>query len=358
MYHLRKLNWPLISIVLLLSGVGLLTIYGIGSPESLIHFKKQLVFLGLGFLLMIALSFLDYRVFKNRSFILIILYLVSVSSLILVLFFQEVRGASSWFRFGWLNIEPVEFVKLVIILFLAKYFSLRHIELYRIRHLIVSGIYLALPITIVLLQPDFGSALVLGAIWLGLIIVAGIGVRHLIILFLILSLLFVGSWFCFFKDYQKQRIITFLNPSQDPYGGGYHVSQSLIAVGSGKLLGRGLDASSQAGLKFLPEQHTDFIFATLAEQRGLLGVTFLLILFALLFWQMIKIALSSMNNFSRLYVAGLIIMIFSQLIINIGMNMALLPITGLTLPLVSYGGSSLVTTFLALGILQSIKVRS
>ncbi|MBU1292183.1 rod shape-determining protein RodA [Patescibacteria group bacterium] len=356
--HLRKLDWPLIIIVLFLTGVGLLTIYGIGSPESVISLKKQSVFLGLGFLLMVALSFFDYRIFKNHSSILVILYLLSLTSLIFVLSSQEIRGASSWFHLGPVNFEPIEFVKIISILFLAKYFSLRHIELYRVRHLIVSGFYIILLIMAVIFQPDFGSALVLLSIWLWMIVVAGIKFRHLVVLFLILILLLVGCWFMFLKDYQKQRILTFLNPLEDPYGGGYHISQSLIAVGSGSWFGQGLGANSQAGLKFLPEQHTDFIFATLAEQRGLLGVFILLTLFVLLFWRMIKIILTSSNNFSRLFISGLIIMIFIQVLINVGMCMAILPITGLTLPFVSYGGSSLVSIFLALGILQSIKVRN
>ncbi len=355
--HLRKLDWQLIFIVLLLSGVGLLTIYGIGSPESLTFFKKQLSFVCLGFIIMISLSFFDYRIFKNYSFVLIILYVLSFLALFFVLFSQDIRGASSWFRIGFLRFEPIEFIKIVIVLILAKYFSSRHIEMYRVRHLIVSGIYIALLTLIIFLQPDLGSILVLLSIWFGIIIVSGIKVRHLIILILILSIISVGAWVVILKDYQKQRITTFLNPEDDPYGKGYHISQSLIAVGSGGVFGQGLGLSSQAGLKFLPEQHTDFVFATLSERRGLVGVLFLLILFAFLFWRLIGIALKSSNNFSRLFASGFAIMIFSQMVINIGMNVAILPITGLTLPLVSYGGSSLISIFIGLGIIQSIKTR-
>jgi len=356
--HLRKLDWTLIVIVLLLSGAGLLTIYGIGSPESLAYFKKQALFLGLGFFTMIGLSFFDYRVFKNHSSVLVILYLLSLTSLVFVLFFQEIRGASSWFRLGPLRFEPMELVKIVIILFLAKYFSFRHIELYRFRHLIVSGFYVGLLVVMVFLQPDFGSAIVLCAIWLGIVVISGIKIRQLIILSLITTVFLIGSWFIVLQDYQKQRILTFLNPQDDPYGRGYHISQSLIAIGSGGTFGQGSETASQAGLKFLPEQHTDFIFATLAEQRGLFGVSLLLILFALMLWRIIRIALTSLNNFSRLFASGLAVMIFTQVIINIGMNTGVMPVTGLTLPLVSYGGSSLISIFLGLGILQSIKVRS
>lgn len=358
LFQLRKLDWSLVIVVLLLSGVGLFTIQSIGSNESSSLFKKQIIFLALGLLVMFTLSFFDYRVFRNYSFVLIAVYLFFFLLLILVLFSPEVRGAASWFHLGPLRFEPIEFFKIVIILILAKYFSLRHIEMYRIRHLIVSGIYVGLPALIVLAQPDFGSALILLSIWFGLTIVAGIKLRHLLILTLIMLMLFAVGWFGLLKDYQKQRILTFLNPEDDPLGRGYHISQSLIAVGSGGWLGQEAEGSSQAGLKFLPEQHTDFIFATLAEKEGLLGVGFLLILFAIFLWRIIKIALISSNNFARLFVIGFAIMIFSQLIINIGMNMALLPITGLTLPLVSYGGSSLVSMFFGLGILQSIKIRN
>ena len=356
--HLKKLDWFLIIIALLLTGIGLLSIYST-SQENLVNFKKQIMFIGLGFFLMFGLSFFDYRVLKNHSLILIILY---IFCLVLLggLFFlgREVRGAVSWFQFGFFNFQPVELTKIVIILVLAKYFSFRHIEMYRIRHIIISGIYIGLPILLLLPQPDLGSVLILSGIWLGVMLIAGIKTRHLVVLTLIAIFLVGGSWFFLLKDYQKQRILTFVNPQVDPYGQGYNIVQALISVGSGGLFGKGLGQGSQSQLKFLPEQQTDFIFASVAEERGLLGIIFLLIIFTLLFWRILKIAIYSTNNFSRLFASGLVIMLFSQMFINVGMNMAILPITGLTLPFVSYGGSSLLTIFLGLGILQSIKVRS
>jgi len=356
--RLRKLDWSLIVSALLLSGAGLLTINGIGTEESSVFFKKQLLFLGIGLLVMLGISFFDYRILKNHSLILLVIYIISVASLIFVLFSGEIRGSSSWFRLGSLSFEPIEFVKIVIILILAKYFSLRHIELYRIRHLIVSGIYIGLPVLAVILQPDMGSALVLVSIWLGVVIVSGIKMRHLALLLLIAIILSAVGWAGILREYQKQRILSFLNPQNDPYGWGYHISQSLIAIGSGRVLGQGEEGSSQAGLKFLPEQHNDFIFATLSEQRGLIGVFVLLALYLFFFWRVVKIALISSNNFSRLFTAGFIALVFIQAAINVGMNVGVLPITGLTLPLVSYGGSSLVSVFLGLGILESIKSRS
>jgi rod shape determining protein RodA len=356
--HLRKLDWLLIVVVLLLSGAGLLTIYGIGSAEAMVFLKKQIIFLGLGLLVMLGLSFFDYRIFKNHTSVLIAFYLFSLLSLFFVLSAPQIRGAASWFRLGPLGIEPIEFIKIVIILLLAKYFSFRHIEMYRIRHLVVSGIYIGLPISIIVFQPDFGAILVLFSIWFGLIIISGVKRRHLIAVSLILIILFASGWFFILKDYQKERILSFLDPQKDPYGRGYHISQSLIAIGSGGIFGQGLGFNSQAGLRFLPEQHNDFIFATLAEQRGLIGVSFLFFLFAVLFWRIVKTALNASNNFSRLFAAGFLIMVFTQMLINVGMNMGVLPITGLNLPLVSYGGSSLLSIFIGLGILQSIRARS
>jgi len=359
LHNLRKLDWYLIVLVLLLAGVGLLTIYGIHTPEALFFFQRQFFFLISAFLTMLALAFfVDYRIFKNYSLVLILLYSAILLSLGFVLRTTGIRGASSWFDLGIFHFEPVELAKIIIIIILAKYFSSRHIEMYRIRHLIISGFYVCPLVLMVLFQPDFGSALILIAIWLGLIIVSGIKLRHLFVLCLIMILLFVSSWFVVLRDYQKERVISFLNPTEDPQGRGYHVTQSLIAIGSGGLFGRGAGLNSQAGLRFLPEQHTDFVFATLAEQRGVAGVFFLFVLFALLLWRIVNIALNSLNNFSRLFAVGLAVMLFVQIVINIGINVGLLPVTGLTLPLVSYGGSSLMSIFIGLGILQSIKIRT
>lgn len=355
--HFKKLDWFLIIVVLLLNASGLLAIKN--TSEDLTNFYKQILFIGLGLFLMLFFSFFDYRILKNHSFILIVFYLVCLFLLGGLFFWgREIRGTTSWFQFGLFNFQPIELAKIIIILILAKYFSLRHIEMYRIRHVIISGLYVGLPALLVLFQPDLGSMAVLGSVWLGVMLIAGIKTRHLLILILIAAVFITSSWFWLLKDYQKQRILTFVEPETDPYGRGYNLVQSLIAVGSGGLFGRGLGQGPQSQLKFLPEHQTDFIFAAISEQGGLIGVIFLLTLFALFFWRIIKIVLPSSNNFSRLFGVGLVIMLFSQTVINIGMNMGVLPITGLTLPLVSYGGSSLLTIFLGLGILQSIKARS
>lgn len=358
LYFLKKLDWVLVVSVGFLVAIGLLSIFSTSFNYDKSFFYKQLGFIIAGFFLMLIFTFLDYRFFRNHPSLLIVLYALSVSLLLGVFIFGEpIRGAFSWFRIGPFNVEPVEFVKLVMILILAQYFSLRHIELYRIRHIIASGIYIGIPAILVFFQPDFGSAMVLVILWLGTMIIAGIKIRQIIVLFLIGVIILSIAWLGLLKNYQKQRIISFINPYLDPQGSSYQRIQSVIAVGAGQFLGRGLGQGSQSQLDFLPEQHTDFIFASIAEEWGFVGVLLIFIFYFLLFWRIIKIALKAENNFARLFCVGAIIVLFFQIIVNIGMNLGLVPIAGISLPFLSYGGSNLLINFVALGIIQSIAVR-
>ena len=359
-FHLfKKLDWVLVISVLFLVTIGLLSIFSTSYTHDSSFFYKQLGFIIAGFFLMLIFAFIDYRFFRNHPTLLIALYALSVLLLLGVFVFGEpIRGASSWIKIGIFNIEPVELAKLVMILILAQYFSLRHIELYRIRHIIASGIYIGIPAILVFFQPDFGSAMILIILWLGTMIIAGIKFRQLIALFLIGVILLSIAWLGLLKDYQKDRIISFLNPYLDPQGSSYQRIQSVIAVGAGQFWGRGLGQGSQSQLDFLPEQHTDFIFASIAEEWGFVGILILFIFFFLLFWRIIKIALKSENNFARLFCVGALIVFLFQVFVNIGMNLGILPIAGISLPFISYGGSNLLISFVTLGIIQSIAVRS
>lgn len=357
-YFLKKLDWVLVMSVFLSAVIGLLSIYSTSFIHDRTFFYKQLAFIVGGFFLMVLFAFLDYRIFRNHPRLLIIIYGLSVLFLVAVLVFgARIRGAISWFRLGPFNFEPVELAKLVMILILAQYFSLRHIELYRIRHIIVSGIYIAIPTVLIFFQPDLGSAMVLIFLWLGTMIVAGIKLRHLVVLFLIGMIIFGVAWLGLLKPYQKDRIVSFINPYFDPLGSGYHRIQSVIAIGAGKFWGRGLGQGSQSQLDFLPEQHTDFIFASIAEEWGFIGVVIVFILYFLLFFRIIKTALGATNNFARLFCIGAAIVFLFQAFVNIGMNLGILPIAGISLPFVSYGGSNLIISFITLGIIQSIAVR-
>jgi len=356
--HLKKLDWILIITAILLIGIGLVSIYSssLGKGDFL-NFKKQVIFFGIGFFLMIILSFSDWREFRESPYLVLILYLLSLFSLAGLFFFApEIRGVRSWYKVGPISIDPIEFTKIVLIILLAKYFSKRHIEMYQVRHIFLSGFYLLLPAILIFLQPDLGSVLILIAVWVGVLLISGIKLRHFLILILCFLLIFILSWNFVLKDYQKARIISFFTPGIEPLGVSWSQNQAKIAIGSGGIFGQGLGSGSQTQLGFLPEPQTDFIFSAIAEEMGLVGVSVLLFLFSILLWRVTKIAIDSHNNFSRLFASGFAILLISQIFISIGMNLGLLPIIGIPLPLISYGGSNLIAIFISLGILQSIKV--
>lgn len=344
------------AVVGIISGFSLVALYHLGLGNNFFYFKKQLLYVAIGFFLMAGASFTDYQIFRNYSLFLLAIYGLSVLLLIGVLFVGEsIRGTVGWYNFGGFNFAPVELAKLAIVLLLAKYFSLRHVEMYRLRHIIASGIYVGIPTLLVLFQPDLGSAIILVAVWAGMIIISGIKLRHLVVLLLIAAILCGIMWVGFFKEYQKNRILTFLSPQKDPLGSSYNLRQSIIAIGSGGIWGKGIGKGTQSSLGFLPEGHTDFIFAVIAEQVGFAGVLFLIILFMLLIYRILKTGWLANNNFSRLFSVGFSIVLFFQIGINIGMNMGLLPVVGIPLPFLSYGGSATIINFLGLGILQSIR---
>jgi len=356
--HFKKLDWLLIVVAVLLVGIGLLFIYSssLGRGDFL-SFKKQIVFFGLGIFLMFFFCFFDWRIFRENTYLILILYLFCLLSLIGLFFFApEIRGVQRWYKLGPLSIDPIEFTKIILIILLAKYFSMRHIEMYQVKHILLSGLYVFLPVSLIFFQPDLGSIVILVALWLGILIVSGIKLRHFLILSLVLLLVLSLSWVFLMRDYQKERIISFVMPA-DSLGAGWSQNQAKIAIGSGGIFGQGLFKGSQTQYGFLPEPQTDFIFSAMAEETGLVGVSILLLLFLILIWRIYKIALKSESNFPRLFSIGLIIILISQIFIHIGMNLGILPIIGISLPLVSYGGSSLIATFIGLGILQSIKIR-
>ncbi len=356
--HFKKLDWGLIILSLLLSGIGLAALYSSSLAKSdFLNFKKQIFFLAVGFLLMILLSFFDWRWFRDDPYFILALYLICLGLLVGVFFFApEIRGVRAWYKIGPFSLDPIEFTKVILIILLAKYFSLRHIEMYRIIHILISGLYLFFPVLLIFFQPDLGSVLVLLSLWVGILIISGIKLRHFIALALCGLLLLALGWTHFLKGYQKERILDFIQPQiSDSLEVGWSQNQAEIAIGSGGLLGKGIGQGSQTQYGFLPEPQTDFIFSVIAEETGLVGVVVLLFLFLMLIWRILKISLESRVNFCRLFATGLSILIISQLFIHIGMNLGILPIIGISLPMVSYGGSGLIALFIAFGILQSMK---
>src|SRR3989338_3227791 len=349
----KNLDWAPLLAALMLVLLGLVTMKSFGQGGDY-FFTRQIIWALAGLLAI----FIDWSFLKTNSIFLLMLYLGLVLTLfLLILTGQAVKGASSWLKIGGLTIEPVELLKPVLVLVLAKYFSKRHVEIARFVHLFISFVYAAVPMALVMLQPDLGSAIVLGAIWLGMALVGGIKLRHLIFLFFTGLLITTIAWNFFLLPYQKTRMTAFINPQNDIRGSGYHAQQSVIAIGSGEIFGKGIGLGTQSRLEFLPEHETDFIFAAFAEEWGFVGVLFLLLFFGIIIWRILRTGIYGESNFEKLYAAGLAILLLFQSAIHIGMNSGVLPITGLGMPFLSYGGSSLVSFFLALGILESFSLR-
>ena len=357
--HIRKIDWILIISALLLTGIGLLSIYSSSLGEDdFLNFKKQIIFLGVGLFLMFLFSFFDWKAIPANSYFILIFYFFCVLALTGLFFFAPItRGIKGWYKLGPVSVDPIEFAKIILIILLAKYFSKRHIEMYRLKHIILSGFYVLLPAILIFRQPDFGSSLIIVALWIGILIISGIKLRHFLILVLCALLLLIFSWSFLLMEYQKERITSFFFPQIEPLGASWSQNQAKIAIGSGGIFGQGFTKGSQTRYGFLSEPQTDFIFASIAEEFGLIGISVLFFLFLVLIWRIMKIAINSKSNFPRLFVSGFIIVLISQVFIHIGMNLGILPVIGISLPLVSYGGSGLVAFFISIGIIQSIKTQ-
>lgn len=350
---LRHIDWVLLSAVIPIIGAGLVTMMDFTGRNA--YFNRQILWVSVAACIALFFAQIDFR-FLRKTIWVTLLYFLGVGGLLFVLLFGAVfKGAQGWFDLGAFAVQPADPMKLILILLLAKYFSRRHIEIANFKHIIISGIYAAIPFFLMLLQPDFGSAIIVFAIWFGMVLVSGISKKHL---FLVLGggiLAFLVLWFFVFEPYQKARIITFIDPMEDIRGAGYNAYQSAIAVGSGGLLGKGIGYGTQSRLQFLPEHQTDFIFAAFAEEWGFVGVVLLLLCYGVIVWRIIAAALLGASNFETLFAVGLAVFFMVQFIVHVGMNMGLLPVTGQTLPFMSYGGSHLVTEFAGLGILFAMR---
>ena len=357
--YLKNYDWIVLASIALLIIFGLAEIYSIALSNEdlhLLNFKKQIFFAVFGMFLLFFISFLDY--YNLRSFSLYF-YIAAVLLLIAVLIFgEEIKGTTGWFNFGFFNLQPVEFVKIFLLIFLARYFSKVSVKLNPLKYLIISGLATAALIGLVLLQPDFGSALILFALWGIMVYISGFSKKYILIIVLILLLVFSCGWFFFFEDYQRDRIITFVNPGANPLEAGYNVTQAIIAVGSGGITGRGIGFGSQSQLKFLPEAQNDFIFAVIAEELGFFGVFLVISFFSIFYFRVMSHVGKIKDDFGIYFILGAVSLIFLQMFINIGMNIGLLPVVGLPLPFVSYGGSAMVSSLIMVGILESIIIRS
>jgi len=357
MNNFLKLDWVTLVVIFLLIGIGLVALYSVSFTENKFeakYFQKQIAAVVIGIALMAFLSFYDYRAIDFYS---TLLYFGILAVLLAVIFWGvRVRGTVGWIGLGEFNIQPVEIAKLVMIVFLASFLAKKKTKLSILTRTITSIVLVFLPVFLVLQQPDFGSAAIIVAIWVGMLAASGLNRKNLLVMALIGSVFVSSGWF-FLKDYQKNRIKNFVTPYDDPRGSGYNAIQSIVAVGSGGIWGKGLGHGSQSQLNFLPEKRTDFIFAVIAEELGLVGSIIVLILFGVLLYRMKEVARLARDNFGYLITIGIMIMFSVQILVNVGMNIGMSPVAGVTLPLLSYGGSSMVSVLSAIGIIQSIYVR-
>ena len=339
--------------VVLLTLLGLVTMYTFEGEN--IFFERQVLwtFISIGAFVLALIP--DYRFLRNGN-TLFFIYLAIIFLLILVLIIgTTVKGAQSRFDIGFFAIQPSEYAKLVLIAVLAKYFSKRHELIGDFKHILVSGMYAFAVFALVAIQPDFGSALILFFIWFGMVLVSGISPRHLAVVGVVGATAFTLLWTFGFQDYQKERILTFLNPLADIQGAGYNAYQSTIAVGSGQWVGKGVGYGTQSKLQYLPEYETDFVFAAFAEEWGFVGAFLLFSLFGMVIWRLLRHALRAATNFERLFAIGVAILFISHFFVHIGMNIGLLPVTGTTIPFLSYGGSHLMTEFIAVAMVIAMR---
>lgn len=350
----RQFDWVLLAIVFVLIAIGFAAIYSVdlSRGSSLTFLPVQSIALGLGLVVMVAAAWTHMNVYRlNAQWV----YVFGVLLLLLVLFFGvSVRGTRGWFRIVGFSFQPAEFAKVALVLGLGWLISRYGRQFQTFRFVVASGLVTALPVLFIMMQPDLGSALVLTGVWGGLLLATGVRKRYIAALGLVGIIVAVSAWLFVFEPYQKDRIMTFLDPSADPLGAGYNVTQSIIAIGSGQFAGRGLGFGSQSQLRFLPEAQTDFIFSVIAEELGFIGAFLILLFFFLLLWRLVSIAQRSHSEFGAYVVLGVAFVFFIQLVFNVGGTLGLLPITGVTLPFVSYGGSSLIINLLLIGVVESI----
>ncbi len=345
-------DWLALGAAVLLSLLGLLTMNSFVPDDP--FFIRQAVWIVVSIGVYFGAAQVDWRFLRRGSFAAWAYAALIVPLLLLLALGTTIKGAKSWLSFGSLGIQPIELAKLALIIALSKYFSRRHIEIRNIRHILVSGVYAAIVFVLVAMQPDLGGAIIVGLIWFGMVLVSGISRKHLGLVFGVGLVAFSCLWLFGLHDYQKQRILTFIHPLADIHGAGYNAYQSTVAVGSGELFGKGIGYGTQSKLRFLPEYQTDFIFAAFAEEWGFVGIAIVFSLYGVIFWRILHSASRGASNFETLFALGVLCYFSAHFVLHVGINLGLLPVTGTTIPFMSYGGSHLLVEFLALGMLAGM----
>lgn len=336
----------LLGAMVMLSIFGLVTMYSLSEANAL--FNRQiwwlLISIGVFFLAIIP----NYRFLKTGNLIFYSYIFILILLALVLVFGADTLGARQRLDVGGFFFQVSDPAKIILIALLAKYFAKRHELIGDFKHILVSGIYTFLVFGLVLIQPDFGTAVIIFLVWFGMVLVAGIKFRHLAMVFLTGVLSFAIMWQFVFLPYQKDRILDFFDPLADIQGTGYSAYQAMITFGSGQVFGKGVGYGTQSKLLYLPEYETDFIYAAFAEEWGFVGVLVSFVLFGIIFWRLLYYATISMSNFEKLFTVGVVILLLSYFVVHVGINVGLLPVTGTTVPFLSYGGSHLLTEFLAI----------
>ena len=355
---LKNFDYPTLILALLICALGIAVVGSatrtLPLEDSLYYMRRQIIWVGLGVAGILVIISINYDNFLRWSWY---LYVLNIMLLVSVLVMgREAGGASRWLALGFFDLQPSEIAKMIIIIALARLLAERSDRLDNIFDLAPVFFYLAVPMALIIAQPDLGTSLVFVFIFLGMFYVAGVPYKIIVGLVLAgLALLPVA--YSRLLDYQRMRLIAFLNHDIDPLGYGYQLAQSIIAIGSGGITGKGLFQGTQARLQFIPEQHTDFIFSVLGEELGFAGGSFLILLYALLIYRILKIGSLSKDNFGALICVGVAAMLFFQVLVNIGMAISVMPVTGLPLPFMSYGGNSMMVNLLCIGLVLNVGMR-
>lgn len=355
---IRRIDWVLVVSTVLLVSIGLAMLFSITLNTEQPHIEKfyrQLLSFGIGLVVLVVMTAVEYRYLRSYAWV---IYGASLALLIGVLIFGiTLRGTTGWFRFFSVTFQPVELVKVLIIVVLSRYFADHADDAGSWRVIVTSGAIVAAPVALVIAQHDLGSALVPIIIWAAYLVFFRTSWRRLLAIAGCFAVIAVLGWFTL-QGYQRDRILTFINPNRDPLRSGYNVRQAIVAIGSGNLFGRGLGLGTQSQLNFLPTQETDFIFAVIAEELGLVGVLVLLSLFVSFLLRMTRALSNIRDPFGAFLLIGLLALFGSEIVMNIAGNVGLLPLTGIPLPFLSYGGSALISSLLAVGIALGVVARS
>ncbi len=351
-------DWTLLGIVLLIASIGIFNLFSAAASMEMVGtplYLKQIFWLLIGLVVMVTIAFIEYRFYSDMAYI---VYTVALVLLLMVMVYGIITsGAQRWVKVGSLSFQPSEFVKISLILALAKFFHRPpHPKGYSLKQILFPFLLLLLPVALILKQPDLGTAIILLLVFFSILIFVKIRWSSLLTIGLAGGAAVPLLW-SFLKEYQKKRIITFFNPDLDPLGAGYHLIQSKIAMGSGGILGKGFMNGTQCKLGFLPEQQTDFIFSALGEEWGLIGSLFVIgIYFILILWGL-RITVQAKDRFGAILAFGVVAMLFWHVFINIGMVLGMMPVVGIPLPLLSYGGSFILSTLIGIGLLLNVSMR-